>query len=53
MNGVQEKNTLIRVPRELAAKVKTAKIDNAKVSLFPTKNGYEYFVIRTPQVKRV
>jgi hypothetical protein len=38
----------ISVSKEIAPEVKVTQINNNTVPLFPTKNGYEYFVFRTP-----
>lgn len=40
-------NTGFSVSSEIAPEVKMATINNTKVPLFPTKQGYEYFVFRT------
>jgi len=39
-------NTGFSVSSEIAPEVKMATINNTKVPLFPTKQGYEYFVFR-------
>ncbi len=40
----------ISVSKEIAPSVKIASVNGNTVPLFPTKNGYEYFVLKTPKM---
>jgi hypothetical protein len=46
--GLLNQINIISVSKELAPEVKVTQINSNTVPLFPTKNGYEYFVFRTP-----
>ncbi|MDF2844766.1 MAG: hypothetical protein K0R00_3192 [Herbinix sp.] len=46
-----QSSTLL-VSSEIASQVKTTVVNGNVVPLFPTKNGYEYFVFRTPSIQR-
>jgi hypothetical protein len=46
--GMVNQINSISVSKEIASDVKIARVQDASVPLFPTKNGYEYFVFRTP-----
>jgi hypothetical protein len=45
-------NSTLLVSSEIAPSVKTTVVNGNTVPLFPTKNGYEYFVFRTPSIRR-
>lgn len=47
--GVIIAENRINISKELAPAVKLAAVNGNVVPLFPTKNGYEYFVFRTPR----
>ena len=46
--GMVNQITSISVSKEIAPEVKISKGQDAAAPLFPTKNGYEYFVFREP-----
>ena len=46
--GMVNQITSISVSKEIAPGVKMSKEQEAAAPLFPTKNGYEYFVFRDP-----
>lgn len=50
---INSKDASFNVSSQIAEKVKFANMDNNLVPLFPTKCGFEYFVIRTPRVNKV
>jgi uncharacterized membrane protein (DUF441 family) len=45
--GFINQNNSVSISKELALEVKIENINGNTVPLFPTKNGYEYFVFRT------
>jgi hypothetical protein len=45
--GLINRDNSVSISKELAPEVKLASINSSVVPLFPTKNGYEYFVFRT------
>jgi hypothetical protein len=45
--GLINQNNSVSISKELALEVKIENINGNTVPLFPTKNGYEYFVFRT------
>lgn len=45
--GLINQDNAVSISKELAPEVKLEKINGNTVPLFPTKNGYEYFVFRT------